>query len=41
MSLPIGKKMGHSWLANFKTFAKEKDYDDLSRHINQLLKLKL
>jgi len=46
MSLPIGKKMYWvdrypSLACNFKTFAKEKDYDDLSRHSNQLQKLKL
>ncbi len=32
----IGLTDTHPWLVKFKTFAKEKDYDDLSRHINQL-----
>jgi hypothetical protein len=37
----IGWTDTHPWLVKLKTFAKEKDYDDLSKHINQLQKLKL
>jgi hypothetical protein len=37
----IGWTDTHPWLVKFETFAKKKDYDDLSKHINQLQKLKL
>jgi hypothetical protein len=32
----LGWRENHPWHVKFKTFAKEKDDDDLSRHINQL-----